>query len=88
MEQMQALKQMIQMNKLAFDNSYNMLMSAYEQNKLMFSTFLNQTTGLPAEAKQAIEGWMRAYKDGCEEFKKMLDTNYRMVEDQLSKVKK
>ncbi len=88
MEQLQALKQMIQMNKLAFDNSYNMMMSAYEQNKLMFNTFLNSTSGLPPEGKQAIENWMRAYKDGCDEFKKMLDTNYRMVEDQLAKVKK
>ena len=88
MEQLQALKQMIQMNKLAFDNSYNMMMSAYEQNKLMFSTFLDQASGLPPEAKQAIEKWMRAYKDGCDEFKKMLDSNYRILEDQLSKAKK
>ncbi len=88
MEQIQALKQMIQMNKLAFDNSYNMMMSAYDQNKLMFTTFLNQTSGLSPEIKQAIENWMRAYKDGCDEFKKMLDTQYRMVEDQLSKVEK
>jgi hypothetical protein len=56
MEQLQALKQMLQMNRMAFDNSFNMMMSAFEQNKLMFNTYLTQSAGLPAEGKKSRRG--------------------------------
>ncbi len=78
--QLQMIKQMIQMNKLAFDNSYHMMMTSYDQNKFMLDAVLNQNSGLPAEGKKAIQDWMKAYKKGCEEFKKMLDQSYEMVE--------
>jgi GAF domain-containing protein len=84
MDQFQSFKQMMQMSKMAFDNSYIMMMSAYEQNKLMVNTFLNQTTDVPAEGKKAIEDWLQAYRKGCEELKKMTDEGYRMVEKQMS----
>ncbi len=80
MDQFQTLKQMMQMNKMAFDNSYTMMMSAYEQNKLMLNTFLNQASGVPPEGKNAIEEWLQSYRKGCEELKKMADDGYRMVE--------
>ena len=74
MDKVQALKQIMQTNKMAFDYNYTMMMSAYEQNKLMFHTFLNQSTDdIPAEVKSAIEafkvkhvikqGVLRAYSD-------------------------
>jgi hypothetical protein len=86
MEQLQALKQMLQMNRMAFDNSFNMMMSAFEQNKLMFNTYLTQSAGLPAEGKKAVEDWMKSYKKGCEEFKRMIDASYDAADDQLSKM--
>ncbi len=86
MEQLHALKQMIQMNKMAFDNSYNMMMSAFEQNKLMFNAYLSQTSGLPAEGQKAVEEWMKSYKKGCEEFKRMIDASYESLDEQLSKM--
>ncbi len=78
--QLQMIKQMIQMNKLAFDNSYHMMMTSYDQNKFMLDAVLNQNSGLPTEGKKAIQDWMQAYKKGCQEFKKMLDQSYEMVE--------
>ncbi len=84
MDQFQTFKQMMQMSKMAFDNSYTMMMSAYEQNKLMMNTFLNQATGVPAEGRKAIEEWLQAYRKGCEELKKMSDEGYRMVEKYMS----
>jgi predicted outer membrane protein len=83
MDQIQTLKQMMEMNKLAFDNSYLMMMSTYEQNKLMLSNFIAQAAGLPADGKKAIEDWLQAYRKGCEELKKMADEGYRMVAKQL-----
>ena len=88
MDQFQTFKQMMQMNKMAFDNNYMMMMSTYEQNKLMLNTFLNQATGMPAEGRKAIEEWLQAYRKGCEELKKMADEGYAMVEKYMSQAAK
>ncbi len=52
----------------------------YEQNEKMVETFLNQATWMPAEGKKVIEEWLAAYRDGCNDFKKMVDDNYAKVE--------
>jgi predicted outer membrane protein len=84
MEKLQTLKQIMQTNKMAFDYNYTMMMAAYEQNKLMFHTFLNQSTDIPAEAKTAIEEWLQGYRKGCENLKKMTDDGYQTVEKSMS----
>lgn len=84
MEQLQVLKQMAQMNKMAFDNSFNMMMSAFEQNKLMLNAFLSQPSSLPEEGKKAIEEWLRNYRQGCEGLKKLADDGYAMIEKYMS----
>ena len=88
MEQMKVLKQMAQMNKMAFDNSFNMMMSAFEQNKLMLNTFLSQPSSLPEEGKKAIEEWLQNYRKGCEGLKKMADDGYAMVEKYIGETEK
>ncbi len=88
MEQLQVLKQMAQMNKMAFDNSFNMMMSAFEQNKLMLNTFLSQPSSLPEEGKKAIEEWLKSYREGCEGLKKLADDGYTMVEKYMAEAVK
>jgi hypothetical protein len=88
MEKIQTLKQMMQTNKMAFDYNYTMMMSAYEQNKLMLHMFLNQSTDIPVEAKTAIEEWLQGYRNGCENLKKMTDNGYQLVEKSMSSIKK
>jgi hypothetical protein len=88
MEKMQTLKQMMQTNKMAFDYNFTMMMSAYEQNKLMLHMFLNQSTDIPDEAKTAIEEWLQGYRKGCENLKKMTDDGYEAVEKCMSSVTK
>ncbi len=80
MDKFQTLKQMMQTNKMAFDYNFTMMLATYEQNKLMLHTFLNQSTDIPAEAKDAIETWLQAYRKGCENLKKMTDEGYEAVE--------
>ena len=84
----QTLKKMMQTNKMAFDYNYTMMMSAYEQNKLMLHTFLNQSTEVPAEAKTAIEEWLQGYRKGCENLKKMTDDGYEIVKKSMSSTEK
>jgi predicted outer membrane protein len=85
MEQLQVLKQMAQMNKMAFDNSFNMMMSAFEQNKLLLNTFLSQPSSVPEEGKKAIEEWLKNYRKGCDGLKKLADDGYAMIEKYMAK---
>ena len=81
MDQKLIAQQMIQFNKTAFDNSFNAMSMVYEQSEKMLGTFLQQATWIPEEGRKAIETWMQTYKKGCEDFKKMADTNYQKVEE-------
>ena len=80
MDNLQIAKQMINFNKTAFDSSLNAMTMVYEQNEKMVETFLSQATWMPAEGKKAIEDWLAAYRDGCNDFKKIVDDNYAKVE--------
>ena len=84
MKQEQALRQMMQTNKMVLDQNYTIMMSAYEQNKLLLNLILNQTPDLTAEGKKAITDWLETYRKGSEEIKKMVDIGYQMVEKYMS----
>ena len=87
MDKFQTLKQMMQTNKMAFDYNFTMMLATYEQNKLMLHTFLNQSTDIPPEAKDAIETWLQAYRKGCEDLKKMTDEGYQALEKGMKSAK-
>lgn len=85
MDNQQITKQMIKFNKTAFDNSFSTMTMVYEQNEKMVETFLAQATWMPEEGKKAIQDWLSAYRNGCDDFKKMVDENYAKVEDYFDK---
>ena len=84
MEYNQMFKQMIDFNKTAFDNTFNALVTLQEQTEKMVSSFLEQATWLPEEGKKVTLDWVKAYKKGCEDFKKAVDENFKRVEDFLA----
>lgn len=89
MEKLQTLKLMMQMNKMAFDNNYSLMMNAYEENNFfLYTFFFNQSTDIPVETKNAIEEWLQGYRKGCENLKEMTDDGYKMVEKSMSTVGK
>ncbi|MDZ7579497.1 MAG: hypothetical protein U5R30_02415 [Deltaproteobacteria bacterium] len=77
----QMLKQMLDFNKAAFENSFKAMLTIGEQNEKMMNTFLMQATWLPEEGKKLIQEWVDAYKKGCQDFKKTADDNYKKVAD-------
>jgi hypothetical protein len=81
MDPKQIVKQMIQFNKAAFDNSFNTIIAIQEQTEKMLGMFLEQTPIIPPEGKKAIADWMNAYKKGREEFKTAVEGNYKKVEE-------
>ena len=81
MEQFNAIKQIVQLNKSAFDQGYNAMDRLREQNEKMTNSFLDQAAWLPEEGKKAVNEWMQLYKKGCDDFKKTVDQNYKNVEN-------
>ena len=77
----QMLKQMLDFNKTAYDNSFKAMLAISEQNEKMVNTFLKQATWIPEEGKKPIQEWVDAYKRGCQDLKKTADDNYKKVAD-------
>jgi hypothetical protein len=81
MEPYAMLKQMLDFNKTAYDNSFNAMLTIQEQNAKMVNTFLEQATWMPEEGKKVVRDWVDTYKKGCEDFKKAADENYSKVDE-------
>jgi len=84
MQPKQLLKQMVDFNKAAFDNSFNTMLMFQEQMERMAKTYTDQATGISAEAKSAVKEWTKLYKKGLADFKSMMDANFEKVESFLS----
>jgi hypothetical protein len=84
----QMVKQMLEFNKTAFDNSFKAMLTIGDQNEKMMNTFLAQAAWMPEEGKKLIQEWVDAYKKGCQDFKKTADENYKKVADYFESVKK
>jgi hypothetical protein len=79
MDQKQLFKQMIEFNKASFDNTFNAIVMMQEQTERATNTLIEQATWLPAEGKTAISEWGKTYKKGRDDFKKMMDENFKKV---------
>jgi len=77
----QIAQQMIAFNKTAFDNNFNAMKTLHEQTEKIVNKFWEKTPLFPEEGKKAISDWMKAYKKGCDDFKKVVDDNFKKVED-------
>jgi len=81
MDQKAIFKQMVDFNKAAFDNTFSAMGTVQDQTEKMVNTFLEQATWLPEEGKKVINEWVQAYKKGRENYKKLVDDNFKKVED-------
>jgi polyhydroxyalkanoate synthesis regulator phasin len=85
MDQKQFFKQMFDFNKAAFDNTFNAMVMLQEQAERMSNTMLEQATWLPEEGRKVIKDWVDAYKQGRENFKKIVDDNFQKVDEYFQK---
>lgn len=88
MEMTKIAKQTMDFYKTTFDNTYGTLMALQEQTQQLIATQMEQTTGLPAEGKQLINEWMKAYRRGCEDFKRIVDEGFSKFESYISTTEK
>jgi hypothetical protein len=52
-----------------------------EQTERLVGRFWEKTPMFPEEGKKAIADWMKAYKKGCDDFKAVVDENFKKVDD-------
>ena len=81
MDSAKIAKQMIDFQKTMFDNTYSGMVLVQEQTERVATSLLNQATWMPEEGRNAINGWVDAFKKGREDFKKGVDENFKRVED-------
>ena len=80
MDQKQLLKQMIEFNQAAFNNTFNAVAMLQDQFERVANTVLEQATWLPAEGRNAIENWVQSYKSGRDNYKQYMEESYQQVE--------
>ena len=84
MDQKKLFKQMLDFNKSAFENSFNAMVMLQEQAERVGNTIMDQATWLPEEGRKAVKDWVDSFKKGREDFKGMIDENYKRVEAYFS----
>lgn len=87
MDYMQITKQMMELNKGAFDNSFKTMIMLQEQAEKYVFSFLEKATWMPEEGKKAINGWLDAYTKGRESLKTYSDEHYKKAMDYFTNAK-
>jgi len=80
MDQKEIVKQMIQFNKTAFENTFNSLAMLQDQMEKSMDMFLKQSAWLPAEGKKVMEEYTKACGKARENFKNAVDESFKKVE--------
>lgn len=80
MDQKQIFRQMLDLNKMAFNNAFNAMVMVQDQTEFLANNMLNQANGVPEEGKKAIRELVSACKMGVTEYKNTVDAAYRQVE--------
>lgn len=80
MDMKKSLKQMIDMNKTAFDNAFSTMAMIQDQMEKIVDMYMNQASGMDSESRKALAEWSKIYRNGFEAFKKTVDENFKRVE--------
>lgn len=81
MDQKQMFRQMLDLNKMAFNNAFNAMVMVQDQTEYLSNNMLNQSTGIPEEGKKAIRELVDACKKGVTEYKNTVDAAFKQVEN-------
>ena len=68
MENKDLVRQMVDLHKTSFDNSFNMLITMQDQMEKMVNSFVEKAPWLPEEGKNAVTNLVSTYKKGREDF--------------------
>ncbi len=81
-------KQMMDFYKSTFDNSFSAMMMLQEQMERMANLYWGQMVNVPDEVKKGVTEWTKSYKKNCEDFKKVVDDNFKKLESLFQEAEK
>jgi len=73
-------KQMIDLYKTTFDNSFSAITMLQEQMERMTNLYWGQMINVPDEVKKGLAEWTKSYKKNCADFKKAVDDGFKNLE--------
>lgn len=85
MQYAMTIKQMMDMNKKTFDDSFKSIVAVGEHVEKMVQIFLEQSVFFPKEGKKAFRDWSLTYKSGLDEFKMNADRRFDLVVEYILK---
>jgi hypothetical protein len=88
MEAFEIAKQMIDLQKTTFQNTFTALAMLQEQTEKMATAFLDQIPGLSKEGRKTINEWVGAFKKARDDFKKAVDEGFEKMETFFSEAGK
>jgi len=74
------LKQMIDFNKSAYENAFKNMNMLQEQMEKVINLYIDQASGMSEEGKKAAKEWASMYKKGYDDYKKLVDENFKKME--------
>jgi glutamate/tyrosine decarboxylase-like PLP-dependent enzyme len=77
-------KQMIDVHKTTFENSFKTMVAMQDQAEGMVNTWLEQAPWMPQEGKQVLGQWVAACKKGRDGYRQMVDESFEKAQDLFS----
>lgn len=84
MDTAQMAKQMIALQRTAFDNSYAAMSTAQDQTEVMINGYVEQFPWVTDEGKKQMKEVFTVAKKARDDFKKAVDQGYAKLEELLN----
>jgi hypothetical protein len=81
MDQQKMTKQMVDLYKSSFDNTFQTITMLQDQGEWVVNMFFKQAPWLPEQFKEVIFQWIEFYKNGIDGFKKAADGGFKTAEN-------
>ena len=85
MDSKNLMKQMVDFNKVAFDNLFHAMNTLQDQMEKTVSMYPEKAPWFPEEGRKLITDWVKAYKKGRDDFKAIVDENYKKADEFFAK---
>lgn len=81
MEMTKMARQMIDFQKSFSDNTYDVMMTLWDQGTRMFSSLMAGAAWVPDENKRVVNESLGVYRKGCEDMKAILDQAFKSLQE-------
>lgn len=88
MDSKQITKQLMDFNKITFDNAFNTMTILHDKTADIVLRFLERANWITEDGKKVINEWTKSCKKGSEYFKGYADENYKKIADYFTREEK